>query len=251
MKNCPVQVVLQTDNFIVANARPAGGGNKDFYEGDDVAFVKHRNYLLTQLETVKSVQNRNPYSSISYAKIILKPSALAKSHRPTRSLFNDRTSRVVGGGDLGEIFVEIRKNSIPKLIKKLENVDTETNWINVNDKKTPKRSRLRSEIGGISNIRPFSASDKRKFSIEEGVIWLSNSKSGGAYLVELFERIPARQNWDTFDVDKIRMFESFFEGIISLNINVTLSNVSESNNLANYIAIGLLEGKSNPSVGRL
>lgn len=251
MKNCPVQVVLQTDNFIVANARPAGGGNKDFYEGDDLAFVKHRNYLLTQLETVRSIQNRNPYSSISYAKVILKPSALAKSHRPTRSLFNDRTSRVVGGGDLGEIFVEIRKNSIQELIKKLENVETKTNWFNLNDKKTPKPSRLRSEIGGISNIRPYSASDKRKFSIEEGVNWFLNSRAGGSYLVELFEPIPTRQNWDNLDIDKLRMLESFFEGIISLNINVTLSNVSESNNLANIIAVSLLEGISNGTVGRL
>lgn len=244
MKKCPVQVVLRTDDFIVSNVKLAGGSTKDFYAGKDQAFVKHKNALLSQLEAIRTIQSNSKYSKICYAKVLLKPSALAKSHRPTRVLFNDRVTSLVGGGELGEIYLEFRKNSVESVVRKLANVETETRWTDLNDKKKSKPSRLRSEVGGISEIRPFSASDKRRFSVDEGLAWLSDLRTGGSYVVELFEEIPPRQNWENVDQDKRSLFESFLNGIHLISADIILSSLSDSKSMANMITVKVVEKKN-------
>ena len=239
-KKYPIQGVLRTRNFIVSHVKAGRGGNKDFYAGNDLAFVEHKNNLLSQLRRIRTLQLQNKHSEICYAKLTVKPSALAKSHRPTRSLFNDRVSRVVGGGELGEIFIELRGNSIEEVLRKLSSVESETTWIVQNEKKIPKPSRLRSEVGAISEIRPVTASDKRRFSLEEGIEWLSDSRTGGSYIVELFEEIPPRQHWDNLDQEKRRLFDSFYNGLSSLKGGVTLSRPSASESMANLFSVKLV-----------
>lgn len=76
-------------------------------------------------------------------------------------------------------------------------------------KETPNPSRIRSEIGAIDHISQHSRSDKRKFSVVEAIEWLSDPRSGGAYIVELFENPPAKKEWDTLTVQKRMLFSSF------------------------------------------
>ena len=250
-KNYPIQVVLRTGNFIVSHVKPAGGGNKDFYAGNDLAFVEHKNNLMSQLRRIRALQIKNEHSEICYAKLTVKPSALAKSHRPTRTLFNDRVSRVVGGGDLGEIFIELRGNSIQEVSEKLSRVESETTWIVQNEKKITKPSRLRSEVGAISEIRPVTASDKRMFSLDEGIEWLSDSRTGGAYIVELFEEIPPRQHWDNLDQEKRRLFDSFHNGLSSLKGGFTLSRPSASERMANLLSVKLVKDARHSTLDNL
>ncbi len=195
MATSPIQVVLNTQNFIESLEQAGGGPNKDFYAGRDTDFAIHKSKVTNQLLALKDVQIEKEFSDISYAKVKLKQSALAKSHRPTTSLFNRDIAPVVGAGDLGELFVEIHAGSIDKLTSKIALAEDVTRWKkNKNDKPIPHPSSIRSEVGAIDEIKPYTASDKRKFSLNDGLKWLSNPQTGGAYVVELFEDPPQRQH---------------------------------------------------------
>lgn len=54
MPNSPIQIVLNTDNFIEALDRQPGGKNKEFYAGKDEKFALHRERLIEQLVSPSS-----------------------------------------------------------------------------------------------------------------------------------------------------------------------------------------------------
>ena len=107
MANGPLQIVLNSSDFIGDWLRPPGGGHKDFYADKDKEFIAHKNKISTQISALKNKLEDNEFSEVSYAKVVLKQSAIAKSHRPTVALFNSAIAPVVGAGDLGELIVEI------------------------------------------------------------------------------------------------------------------------------------------------
>lgn len=226
MANSPIQIVLNTNDFISAWERPPGGGKKDFYEGNDREFVEHKEKLSAQLSGIKSVINENEMSEISYAKLILKQSALAKSHRPTSALFKKELAPIVGGGDLGELYVELTPDRIDEINDTISKAEDETRWKeDKSGKMVAKPSKLRSEVGSIDEILPYTVSDKRNFSVQEGLDWVSNPQTGGAYIVELFETPPERKNWDTLSSEKFRLFQSFITGLSSLGDSLVSSRV--------------------------
>lgn len=119
MANSPVQIVLNTNDFIEALDNKGGGPSKDFFAGNDSDFVEHRDNLQKQLSEIRSMQLVNSFAKISYAKVTLKQAALAKSHRPTSQIFKRDIAPVVGAGDLGELFVELTPESINEINKKV------------------------------------------------------------------------------------------------------------------------------------
>ena len=215
MPNSPVQVVLNTNDFIVSRDKSGGGFHKDFYAGRDAEFINHKNKILTQLNTIRKNQNENEYSEVSFAKLTLNPLALAKSHRPTQTIFRRDITPIVGAGDLGELFVELQPSSIKKVYTKVEDAEEETHWEFRDEKWQPKPSRLRSELGSIEKISSYTAADKRKFSINDGLEWISDLRTGGAYIVELFETPPPKQDWDNLSDGKFKLYESFLDGLRS------------------------------------
>lgn len=54
MSNNPVQIVLNTQNYVVANNKPPGGGHKDFYAGRDEDFKDHKQNLIDEIQYLKS-----------------------------------------------------------------------------------------------------------------------------------------------------------------------------------------------------
>lgn len=56
MANSPIQVVLNTNNFIEDVEHPGGGPSTDFFADNDAAFVEHREILSQQLREIKSMQ---------------------------------------------------------------------------------------------------------------------------------------------------------------------------------------------------
>ncbi len=54
MANNPVQVVLQTDQYMKQPEGGGGGGAKDFYEGRDEEFKRHKQQLLKQVDSTAS-----------------------------------------------------------------------------------------------------------------------------------------------------------------------------------------------------
>ncbi len=214
MPNSPIQIVLNTDNFIENWDRTGGGRKKDFYADHDAEFVQHKHKISSQLSEIKDRQLENEFSKISYAKLILKPSGLAKSHRPTKALFKRNLAPIVGAGDLGELFVELTPQRIDAVSERIQEAEETTRWKDdAAGKPKPNPSSTRSELGAIEDIKPLITSDKRKFSVTEGLKWLSDPRTGGAYIIELFETPPLRQDWDTLPKEKYRLFKSFSDGL--------------------------------------
>jgi hypothetical protein len=248
MANSPVQIVLNSDAFIEALENNVGGSYKDFFAGNDNEFIEHRDNIQNQLNEIKSMQLVSSFAKVSYAKVTLKQKALAKSHRPTSQIFKKDVAPVIGAGDLGELFVELTPESIDKINNKVGQVETETRYKEKNGKNVPNPSKLRSEIGAIEQIIPYTASDKRNFSIKEAVEWLSNPQTGGSYVVELFEAPPARQNWDLLSRHKFDLFDSFFRGLENLGKGVFVFRITTGQGSAIVFGIKLEDSNSAPVI---
>lgn len=248
MANSPVQIVLNTNDFIEALENQGGGPSKDFFAGNDSDFVAHRDNLQKQLSEIKSMQLVSSFVKVAYAKVTLQPAALAKSHRPTSQIFKKDIAPVVGAGDLGELFVELTPESIDEINQKVGQVETETRYKEKNGKNEPNPSRLRSEVGAIRDIAPYTASDKRKFSISEAVEWLSNPQTGGSYLVELFEAPPARQDWDLLSQYKFDLFKSFFDGLEHIGSGLLASRIIVGSGAAVVFGIKLEKSSTSPVI---
>lgn len=169
MANSPIQIVLNTNDFIEALDNKGGGPSKDFFAENDIEFVKHRDNLQNQLSEIRSMQLVSSFAKVSYAKVTLKQAALAKSHRPTSQIFTRDIAPVVGAGDLGELFIELTPENIDKINDKVGQAESETRYKEIKGKNKPNPSRLRSEIGVIKKIAPYTESDKRNFSVNEAI----------------------------------------------------------------------------------
>ena len=55
MGNSPIQVVLNTNNFIEEVENKGGGPSTDFFADNDVAFIEHRELLTQQLREIKKL----------------------------------------------------------------------------------------------------------------------------------------------------------------------------------------------------
>ncbi len=170
MKNSPIQVVLNTNDFIEDLQVPAGGSITDFYAGEDENFISHKETVQQQLLNIKDMQFANEYSTISYAKIRLKQSALAKSHRPTKKIFRNDIAPIVGAGDIGELYVELTPAAIDKVNSNIKKAENDTTWkYDNNGKEKASPSKYRSEIGAIETIIPHTSDDKRRFSTLQAI----------------------------------------------------------------------------------
>lgn len=246
MANSPIQIILNTNDFIEAWDRTGGGPAKDFFTGNDVEFVEHRDNLLKQLQEIKTMQVVSSFAPVSYAKVTLKQAALAKSHRPTSQIFKRDIAPVVGAGDLGELFVELNPESIDEINKKVGQAESESRYKEDKDGNSkPNPSRVRSEVGAIQEISPYTASDKRKFSVREAIVWLSNEQTGGSYIVELFDAPPARQDWDTLSSSKFDLFKSFFDGLEKIGNGLFVSRITSG--IGTAVVFGVKFEKSSAS----
>ena len=186
MKNNPVQVVLNTQNYVTLFSRQGGGGDKDFYAGRDVEFVTHKTQLLQELKELAQVTGRLSADSLVYAQVELQSLAWAKTHRPTKKLFKPEEVIVKAGSALGSIVIGLRQSDIESIESIIVSAEEETNYVKKKDKLVAKPSRARSEIGAVKSIRHNAAHDKRKFSLDEALKWLRDPRTGGIYYVETF-----------------------------------------------------------------
>lgn len=187
MAHNPVQIILNAQDYVrKADVNP-GGTVKDFYAGRNTDFVEHRDAIKSQVLGLLDTMHVEGPEDTFYAYIELKPEAWAKSHRPTQKIFPPNQQVYVGGGKLGSMVVELTAHDIPRIASTIASAETEV--INVENKKheiKPKPTRTRGEVGAIKSIRPYSASDRRTFSLEVALRWLTDPRTGGAYYVETF-----------------------------------------------------------------
>lgn len=229
MANNPVQIVLNTQNYIQL-ATPGGfGASKDFYAGFDEGFIKHKQKLLGDISSIRDKFNLEG-RSVNYAHVVLSSEAWAKSHRPIKKLFPENKVQEVGGGAIGEMFVELTPENITDVEASINKAEENTNWeLDHKGNRQAKPSRERSEVGGVSEIRLHRPEDRRNFSIEQAVDWLSNPRTGGMYLVQMFvtKKSIAKRQHGLYENRLLAEIERLVKGIKALNLPVIVEELEE------------------------
>ena len=246
----PVQIILNDADYQQTRDVSGGGPKKDFFVERDVAFQKHKAALTRQLSTISDSIQTQPQGDVGYVKVILRREAWAKSHRPLKSLFRPDRIRLVGGGDLGELYFEARPKNLAQVSREMSGTEDVTNFVfdSAKQKLVPHPSTARSETGAIERVELYGPQDKRRFSTEEAIAWLSNSMTGSGYHVELFDVPPPRSSWDAFDTGHQQLYRTFLEGLGALGNGLTVQRLVARDRSQPLLAVRLGRSAEQPTL---
>lgn len=215
-----IQFVINPRDYIGDKEPISGFGSPtDFFSGEDLAFSAHKSLLSQGVEALRDASMQNPYSRITYAKVKMRSNAIAKTHRPTKSIFTEsKRSFVVGGIGIGELLIEMHPEAIEKVyatIAKAEDVSRE------------KTSRIRSEVGGIQSISSYSPADRVPFTVAELMGWKEGGMISNGYYVGLFHPLYLLNSRQQISEDFRNLLLSFKDTLESFD-NVTYKELSTS-----------------------
>jgi hypothetical protein len=205
-----IQFVLNPRAFIGDKDLVNGfGPNKDYFVDRDNEFVAHKRSLVQGLVSIGEASRTNAYSRITYAKVKMRSDAIAKTHRPTKSIFTvNKRSYVVGGAGVGELLIEMYPGSIEKTVQAIDRAEDETQQ---------KPSRARSEVGGIQSIQPYSSEDRVPFTLAEVTAWKQEGLVSNGYYVDLFHPLYALLKPMQLPEDFKSLLQSFKDNLESLS----------------------------------
>jgi len=118
--------------------------------------------------------------------------AWAKSHRPNRALFPVDKRPCVAVSGVGELFYLVSAEDLPELETEIAKAEDATRWRKSKNSEEPYAalSDQRSDVGAVETIEVPTRADKRKFSVDGAIRWLSDPRTAGTYLVEVFSLPP-------------------------------------------------------------
>ena len=245
MSNNPVQIVLNSQNYVKRVVATPGGGNTDFYADRDGEFKEHKATLLSQIDAVRAMPEFIG-SPLLYAYVELQEAAWAKSHRPVGAIFKTGKMRTLGARELGSFVVELSASDLITVREKILSAEIETTWvINKSGKRETKPSRAKSEVGAIKRIRAYSTEDRRKFSVDQAAKWLDDPRTGGVYYVETF--VSRSVSEGGVDENRARVIEKLFsdfeKGLNSLPLNIEASSIRSDLFLSTILVLKILGDK--------
>jgi len=189
MPNNPVQIILNDDAFLRAPKPGRRGMEKDFFDGNDAGFVRHRKVLLEAVDQIAATVSAWPYGPAAYVRIRMRPEALAKSYRPNNALFTPDNFPCVGAGGVGTLYFRAPLLYLERLRQRIaraeDSVEIKIKQKTQESYKAP--TRARSEVGAIDTLEIAPSSEKRMFTSAEAVDMLNDPATVSGYLVELFE----------------------------------------------------------------
>lgn len=252
MPSAPIQVVLNTDSFHVARERDGGGGHTDFFPYREEEFIQHQRALIQQVTQVKEALELQPDTQIGIAKVHLRKAALAKSHRPSKEIFRASSTPVLGVQHFGDLLIQVSPNSLEQVLQEISRAESETR-VKTNPKsrkEEPNPSRRKSEVGAIERIDLYSQADKRSFSAEQAVRWLSDPRTGGIYHIDLFKLPPPHDTWDLLEEfpEELSLFSSFIELLNKLGPGVTVRLLSSPTNPRPTLGVWLDRSTADPYI---
>ena len=165
-KNLPIKLVMPRENDTKGNK---GGGNTKFFgevtSGLQAAIEGMLEQVLDFYQDVFSENELVP----AVAKITVKPEAIAKSHKP-----NDlcRNCPIIGGEDLGEIFIKLSAKSIQDTINLVRN---------------PPSEKFKANLTAVDDISPITCDEKISKSITQLVAHNAFDSIKGRIKVKLFD----------------------------------------------------------------
>ena len=226
----PVQIILNQTNFEEVRDKQGGGSKRDFFAFRDAEFRQHKVNILDQMNAIGGVLASQSQGNIGVIKVILRREAWAKSHRPTNTLFRNGRIPLIGGADLGEMLFEATPHSIDAVAQAIARAETSTKLkLNANtQKEVPNPSSFKSELGAISRVELYGAPDRRDFSVEEAITWLSNPLTGSGYLIELFESPIPRTEWDRLPENRQQLHRTFREGLSSFKAGLDVHRLTNT-----------------------
>lgn len=192
MANNPVQIVLNDDAFLRAPDPKRGGNDKDFFEGRDAAFVRHRDRLLAALQQIENDVAGWPYGPLCYLRVRMRIEAIAKSYRPNRAIFLADQFPCVGAGAPGELYFRAPLIHFARLRRHIALAEDrgETRISRETGRPYHYVTRNRCEVGAIEAIELAPSNLKRSFAADAAVAALSDPRAASGYIVELFETQP-------------------------------------------------------------
>lgn len=183
-----VQVVLNSRNFVTYVEPNKGGSEREFFEGRDQEFVRHKATLVGQVSHIAAQLQTSAVPDAGVAKIKMRSGALAKTHTPTNKLFRPDLCPTIGGGNLGEIYVEVTPRALGLVAQRIgEAEDVVAYKLDARTKKeraTP--STLRSEVGAVERVSLLQGDDKRSFSTAAALQHFAEFGIPPAYLIDVF-----------------------------------------------------------------
>ncbi|MDA9488748.1 S8 family peptidase [Bradyrhizobium sp. CCBAU 11361] len=192
MPNNPVQIVLNDEAFLRAPDPKQGGVDKDFFEGRDAEFVRHRERLLATIQTIERDVQRWPYGPLCYLRVRMRIEAIAKSYRPNRAIFLVDQFPCVGAGAPGELYFRAPLIHFARLQRHVAAAEDrgERRVSKTTGKPYHFVTRNRCEVGAIETIELAPSNMKRSFAADVAVAALSDSRAASGYIIELFEGQP-------------------------------------------------------------
>lgn len=155
MAHNPIQIVLNSGNFVDDQQINPGGSKTDFYAERDEQFAVHKADLISQFAATKA-SIASSGRSAGFARVELRTAALAKSHRPTQILLKADATPIQGVSDFGELLVELTPAAVDTVINNVSKAEPETRRkLDRNGKLKPNPSRLRSEVGAVAKVTPM------------------------------------------------------------------------------------------------
>ncbi len=186
----PVQVFLDTKQFITVPERHSGHSNRDFFNGNNHGFSHHKSAMREKILVVSETLRRQNQAA-GFVIVQMHNDALAKSYRPLRVLFSRSNSfGLVGGGSLGEMFFQCTPDALQRLDYRIEEraeIEPRMTTDRNSGKLAPRPSAYRCELSGIEDIRLPAGYDRISFSAREAYEWFRRPNTFGAYIVELFQ----------------------------------------------------------------
>lgn len=244
----PIQIILNTENYDEAREGGGGGRARDFFAHRDREFAAHRTAVLSQLGSIADTLSAQSSGDIGYLKVVLRREAWAKSHRPVNALFRKDRTPLVGGADIGVMIVEARPSTLAAVAGEVLKAEPETimKFEEARQKDTPNPSARRSETGAIERLELYGAADRRQFSVEEAIAWLSNPLTGGSYEVELFDIPAPRPEWDRVDPAHVALYRSFLEGLAEATPGMAVERLPARTRSHPLLAIRLDQSQGHP-----
>ncbi|WP_050799170.1 hypothetical protein [Vibrio ichthyoenteri] len=188
--------IKNSSSYISTPIPLANGSHKDFFNGDDQAFSSHKATLISSVSHISQEIGKRDCQSFATMKVTLKDEAIAKSHRPTSALFNHKHP-VVGGGEMGEIYVQVNAKSLPILANRIAQAKVQSELkFDQYGKLVPKVGGLRSEVSAIQAIDLIGEKDRSPLNDSDILKEIINNKRD--LIIELFhpaisESLPSNE----------------------------------------------------------
>ena len=145
-KNLPIKMVLPKNEDICPNK--GGGKVKFFGEVTEKLQMDISNKFENLLSFYEDVFDEND-NIPAVGKIIVKPEAIAKSHKPEDLC---RCCPIIGTEDLNEIYIKVNKESLQQTVELVKN---------------PPSQKFKANMTAILDIQPIEINAKISFQLEE------------------------------------------------------------------------------------